>query len=473
MARFDQISTVYLVGIGGTAMGSFAGLLRGAGYAVRGSDENVYPPMSDQLTAWGIPYAQGYRAENLDPVADLIVVGNVIRASNPEAERARRDGLNQASFPETLGALFLAQRHSVVVAGTHGKTTTATLIAHTLRAAGRDPSYLIGGVPQDGGESFRLGGGPHFVVEGDEYDTVYWDKVPKFVHYRPRTAVITSVEYDHADIYPDLAAVERAFERLVALIPDDGLLVCAGDHERVRAVAAGARCQVRRYGSGQPLTAADAVEDESGLRLAVRDGGRSPGTLQVALSGPHGVENALAAYAVCRHLGLDHAAIARGFAEFGGVKRRLEVRGTVGGVTVVDDFAHHPTAVRVTLEGARRRFAGRRLWALFEPRSATSARRVFQEAYALAFDAADQVIVARSGRRGQLAAGESLDERALAAAIVARGKPARHLDSVDEIAAVVVAEARPGDVIICMSNGAFGGIHQKLLTALTGPSRRE
>jgi len=466
MTRFDQVSSIYLVGIGGTAMGSFAGLLRAAGYAVRGSDENVYPPMSDQLQTWGISYAQGYRAENLDPVADLVVVGNVIKATNPEAARARSEGLNQASFPEALGALFLEQRHSVVVAGTHGKTTTSTLIAHTLRAAGRDPSYLIGGVPQDGGESFRLGAGTHFVVEGDEYDTVYWDKVPKFIYYRPRTAVITSVEFDHADIYADLAAVERAFERLVALVPEDGLLVCAAHHDRVAAVAARARCRVRTYGPGQQLTATDVAEDAAGLRLTVCDGDRPLGPVQVALSGGHGVENALAAYAVCQHLGLDHAAIAHGFAAFGGVKRRLEVRGSARGVTVVDDFAHHPTAVRVTLAGARQRFAGRRLWALFEPRSATSARRVFQDDFVLAFDAADQVIIARSGRKGQLAADQSLDESALTTAIAARGKPARYYESVDAIVAAVVAEARPDDVVICMSNGAFGGIHQKLLAAL-------
>jgi len=465
MPSFDNIRSVHVVGIGGTAMGTFAALLRASGYQVRGSDQNVYPPMSDKLREWGIPFCEGYAAENLDPPVDLVVVGNVIRADNPEARRAREQGLNQASFPEALGALFLAERHSVVVTGTHGKTTTSSLIAHVLEAAGRDPSYLIGGVPQDGRESFRLGAGPHFVLEGDEYDTVYWDKVPKFIYYQPRTAVITSVEFDHADIYPDLAAIERAFRDFVALIPEDGTLFFAGRHAGVRAIAADARGDAIAYGEDQALSARAVREDEAGLNFEVALGGHALGSLEVNLSGAHGVENALAAYGVCHRLGLDHASIAAGMSSFGGVRRRLEVRGEAAGVTVIDDFAHHPTAVRVTLEGARQRFAGR-LWALFEPRSATAARRVFQDAFAAAFDAADQVIIARSGRKGQLSPEESLDERALAEAVTARGVAARHLDDVDAIVAAVSAEARSGDTVICMSNGAFGGVHDKLLAAL-------
>jgi UDP-N-acetylmuramate: L-alanyl-gamma-D-glutamyl-meso-diaminopimelate ligase len=471
MANFDGVRSVHVTGIGGTAMGTFAALLKAAGYGVRGSDQNVYPPMSDKLREWGIPYVEGYAAANLEPRPDLVVIGNAIRASNPEATAAREQGFNQASFPETLGALFLAQRHSVVVAGTHGKTTTSTLIAHTLQHAGRDPSYLIGGVPQGGGDPCRLGRGPHFVVEGDEYDTVYWDKVPKFVHYRPRTAVLTSVEFDHADIYADLAAVEAAFARLVALLPTDGFLVFAANQPRVRALCARAACELLSYGAGQALQAVDPREDASGLRFTVKLGGRALGAVQVALSGDHGVENALAAFGVCHRLGLSVDEIAAGFQSFAGVRRRMEVRGEVGGVVVLDDFAHHPTAVRVTIAGALRRYAGRRLWALFEPRSASSARRVFQDDYARAFDGAARVLISTSGRKGQLAPELSLDEDALASAIQARGVPAHHLDGVDAMVAAVLDEVQPGDVLLCMSNGAFGGIHQKLLDGLAQRDR--
>lgn len=467
MARYDDVDTIHITGIGGTAMGTFAALLKSAGYQVRGSDQNVYPPMSDKLREWGIPYVEGYAPTNLDPLPDLVVIGNAIRAGNSEATRARDEGLNQASFPETLGALFLDQRHSVVVAGTHGKTTTSTLIAHTLQHAGRDPSFLIGGVPQGGGEPFRLGQGAHFVVEGDEYDTVYWDKVPKFVHYRPRTAVLTSVEFDHADIYPDLAAVEAAFARLVALVPADGTLVYAGAHPAVRALIGPCRGATVSYGEDCACAAHDVEEDRVGLQFHVSWQGVDQGPVRVALSGPHGVENTLACYAVCRGLGLEHRDIAHGLANVPGVRRRLEVRGEAAHVMVLDDFAHHPTAVRVTLEGARRRYAGRRLWALFEPRSASSARRVFQDDYARAFDNADRVLISTSGRKGQLAPELSLDEDALAQAIAARGVQARHIAGIDAMVTVVLDEVQPGDVVLCMSNGAFGGIHQMLLDGLT------
>lgn len=466
MATFLGVKTVHIIGIGGTAMGTFAALLRAKGFVVRGSDHNIYPPMSDKLTEWGIPYVEGYATENLDPLPDLVIVGNAIRKDNPEAARARDEKLNQASFPETLGALFFDDRHSVVVAGTHGKTTTSTLIARTLQEAGRDPSYLIGGVPQDQGESFRLGHGPHFVVEGDEYDTVYWDKVPKFVHYRPKTAVLTSVEFDHADIYADFDAVRNAFAKLMALMPDDGTLVFAGAQAEVRVQAEQAKCETIAYGAGQQLDALDVVEDSTGLHFDVVMGGHKQGQVQVNLSGQHGLEDALAAYAVCHRLGLSHDEICQGFAAFAGVRRRMEFRGEIGGVQVIDDFAHHPTAVRLTLEGARARYPQHRIWALFEPRSATASRRIFQDDFAASFGAADQVIIATSGRKGQYDADHSIDEAKLAQDISEQGVPARYIAAVDDVAAAVVAEAKPGDVVIVMSNGAFGGVHEKILRGL-------
>lgn len=472
MADFTQVKTIHIIGVGGTAMGTFAALLRSKGYEVRGSDQNIYPPMSDKLREWGIPYVEGYAAANLDPLPDLVVVGNAIRKDNPEAARAQNEGLNQASFPETLGALFLDDKHSVVVAGTHGKTTTSTLIARTLVEAGRDPGFLIGGVPQDEGESFRLGQGEHFVVEGDEYDTVYWDKVPKFVHYRPRTAVLTSVEFDHADIYADFAAVRAAFAKLMALMPDDGTLVFAGAHQQVRSLAESAHCETIAYGKNQQLDAKNFAEDEQGLHFSVVMGGHDLGEVRVNLSGEHGLEDALAAYAVCHRLGLSHDEIANGFKAFAGVRRRMELRGEVDGIKLIDDFAHHPTAVRLTLEGARARFSGRRIWALFEPRSATASRKVFQQDFAKSFAAADQVIIATSGRKGQYAAEMSIDEAQLAQQISSAGVPARYIDSIDEIVKVVAAEAQSGDVVIVMSNGGFGGVHDKILQQLKRPGEK-
>lgn len=460
----------HLIGIAGTGMGAFAGLLKQAGYEVRGSDENVYPPMSDKLRDWGIEARTPYAPENLDPPADVVVVGNVIRKVNVEATAMRERGLAHASFPETLGELFLSRRHSVVVAGTHGKTTTSTLLAHTLLEAGRDPGFLIGGIPQSLGESFRVGRDDPacpFVVEGDEYDTAYFDKGPKFLHYRPRSLLATSLEYDHADIYQDVSEIQARFTQLFELVPEEGHLVCyAGDPALSEALErAGKRARVETYGDeGADWTLANLDEDAAGLRFEALHQGQSEGALKVPLSGRHGALNALGAYAILRGLGLSHDDVARGYASFAGVKRRMEVVGETDGVLVLDDFAHHPTAVKTTLEGARARYRGRPLWALFEPRSATSCRKVFQAAYAEAFDAADRVLLAPTGR--SLDPEEALDVQELARDVTARGVPALAASSIDALVEVARDEAPGGAVLLCMSNGAFGGIHRKLLDAL-------
>jgi UDP-N-acetylmuramate: L-alanyl-gamma-D-glutamyl-meso-diaminopimelate ligase len=469
MSQTDGMTSFHLMGIAGTGMGAFAGLLKQAGHDVRGSDQGVYPPMSHKLRDWAIDVNTPYAAENLEPPVDMVVVGNVIRRDNVEAVAMRDAGLEHASFPETLGRLFLAERHSVVVAGTHGKTTTSTLLAHTLLHAKKEPGFLLGGIPVGLEESFRVGAndGP-FVVEGDEYDTAYFDKGPKFLHYKPRSLLATSLEFDHADIYDSVDQIRGRFEQLFGIVPEDGhLVVLAGAPHLDEALATAApKARTERYGPGGDWTAEGVREDERGVHFAVHHRGESKGEVFVPLSGDHGVLNALGAYAILSGMGLAHDEVAAGFAAFQSVKRRMEVRGEADGVVVVDDFAHHPTAVATTLEGARRRYGDRELWALFEPRSATSCRKIFQDDYARAFDHADRVLLAPPGR--QLDPAEALDVPKLAHDVSARGTPAAAFDDVAKMVATAREEAKPGAVLLCMSNGAFGGIHEELLNALEG-----
>lgn len=478
------MKSIHLIGVAGTGMGAFAGLLKAAGYEVRGSDENVYPPMSTKLKDWGIPTATPYAAANLDPPPDLVVVGNVVRKDNVEAAAMRERHLPHQSFPETLGDLFLSKRLSVVVAGTHGKTTTTALLAWTLQAAGRDPGYLVGGIPLASApgaqeESFRLGApGPRspFVVEGDEYDTAYFDKGPKFLHYRPKSLLCTSLEFDHADIYENVDAIEARFSELISLVPHSNegghIVLCAEEpHLQKARSKATTSARITTYAQssieGANVFCQGHSENESGLQFEVVVDGSVVGSCQLPLSGRHNLLNALGAYAVLSGLSLSHAEIAAGYASFPGVKRRMEVKGECDGVVVVDDFAHHPTAVRTTLDGAKMRYAGRPIWAIFEPRSATSCRKIFQDDYARAFHAATKVLLAPSGR--QLDPAIALDVARLAQDLRDRGTDADAYASIEEIVGVVRRSAPRGDhgaVLMCMSNGSFGGIHDKLLTAL-------
>ncbi|MFO0727623.1 MAG: UDP-N-acetylmuramate:L-alanyl-gamma-D-glutamyl-meso-diaminopimelate ligase [Myxococcota bacterium] len=460
---------IHLVGICGTGMGSFAGLLKAAGHQVRGSDDNVYPPMSTKLADWGIPVMKGYRPENLEPTPDLVVVGNVIRRTNPEAMAVVERKLPYTSFPQALGDLFLKDRHSIVVAGTHGKTTTTSLIAWGLTSAGRDPGLLVGGVPENFQEGFRLGRGPEFVVEGDEYDTAYFDKVPKFLHYRPQTAVLTSLEFDHADIYPNVEAIEREFEKLVALVPPEGLILACAAQPRVvpRTVQAKARVETysARPGAEAWWTAKDLETTASGTRFSVMRGREGFGRFELPLFGVYNVENALAAVATWSSRGLSPSEIAAGLSSFKGVARRQMVRAEINGVRIVDDFAHHPTAVKETLAGLAARYPGSRLIAVFEPRSATSSRAYFQQEYAAAFGSAGWVIIAGVGRP-EIPAEERLDIARLAKDIRASGPQAENIAQVDDIVARLGAESKPGDTVVIMSNGGFGGIFEKLEAAL-------
>ncbi len=466
---------IYLIGICGTGVGSLAGLLKQQGHRVRGSDEQVYPPMSDKLRQWGIPILEGFDAAHLDPAPDIVVVGNVIRAVNPEATAARERGLETLSMPEAVGRFGIGDMHAIVVAGTHGKTSITALTAHVLVSAGRDPSFLVGGALVGYPESFRssrLKHGGFFVVEGDEYDTAYFDKGPKFLHYRPRTAILTSLELDHVDIFESIEDVEAAFGALIGKVPSHGHLVVWHGAERARRlIAAHARTSRVTVYSEEPADGADLWLDgfsssPEGLSFEPIERSTSLGRMRVPLWGRFSARNVLAVVAALREVGLSPDELRDGLAGYEGVKRRLEVRGEPGGITVVDDFGHHPTAVTLTLAAARTRWPDRTMWAVFEPRSATTRRNVFQQAFTDAFAAADRVVIGSHERLAEIPEAERFDPSAVATALVERGVPAAAIVEVDRIVDHVAAEARPGDVVMIFSNGAFGGLHTKLLERL-------
>jgi UDP-N-acetylmuramate: L-alanyl-gamma-D-glutamyl-meso-diaminopimelate ligase len=466
------VQRIHLVGVAGTGMGAFAGMLKAAGYEVSGSDDNVYPPMSDMLREWEIQVLTPYAAENVDRARpDLVIIGNVIRRVNPEATAVRERRIPQMSFPAAMGALILADRHSVVVTGTHGKTTTAALVAHVLVAAGTDPTFLVGGVTANYAGNFRLGRGPFVVVEGDEYDTAYFDKGPKFLHYRARTALLTSVEFDHADIYRDMAHYESAFERFARTLPPDGLFaVCASYPNAVALARSSATSRVVTYaGSARAdYSARDVRFGPEGARFEIMGPEGVSAPLLLPMSGYHNVENAVGVYAAARALGLAAEQVGDGFATFKGVKRRQEIRADIGGVLVIDDFAHHPTAVRETIDAIRLRYPDRRLWAVFEPRSNTSRRNIHQQEYAEAFDGADRATLKVPEHHDKVPIDEELSVPAVVEALRRRGIAADASPDVPELVQRVASEAESGDVVLVMSNGAFGGFIPSLLTALEG-----
>ena len=467
----SSIKRIHLVGVAGTGMGSFAGMLKAAGYEVTGSDANVYPPMSDMLRAWGIDVMTPYAAENIDRARpDLVIIGNVIRRENPEATAVRERRIPQMSFPAAFGSLILTGKHSVVIVGTHGKTTTSALMAHVLTAAGTDPSFLVGGVTLDYDGNFRYGKGPYVVVEGDEYDTAYFDKGPKFLHYRARTAILTSIEFDHADIYRDMAHYESAYVKFAETLPAGGtLVVCATYPNAVRIARESTGARVVTYTADDRVpadyTVGDLTFDPEGAHFVVHGPDDAP-RLLLPMSGRHNVENAIGVYAAARSLGLTHSQIATGFASFHGVKRRQEVRGEPNDVLVIDDFAHHPTAVRETIHAIRLRYPKRRLWAVFEPRSNTSRRNIHQREYAEAFEGAARVSLKVPEPHDKVPINEQLNVPAVAEALIEQGIDADYSSDVPEMVAHVARDARAGDVVLVMSNGAFGGFIPSLLSAL-------
>jgi UDP-N-acetylmuramate: L-alanyl-gamma-D-glutamyl-meso-diaminopimelate ligase len=469
---WKTVKRIHLIGVAGTGMGSFAGMLKAAGYAVTGSDENVYPPMSTQLERWGIEVMTPYAPANLDRARpDVVVVGNVVRMVNPEATAMRERGLPHVSFPAALGELFIGPRHGVVVVGTHGKTTTSAMMGALLHDAGRDPSFLVGGVTRDFESNYRLGSGPEFVVEGDEYDTAYFDKGPKFLHYRPRTAIFTSCELDHIDIYRDEAHYESAFEKFVDLLPPDGFLAACAGYDSVRRIAARSRARVETYSVERPGADWEARGlrlDRDGARFTLVRGGAALAEVHLPVGGAHNVENALGVAAAAFALGVAPDRIAAGLGAFHGVKRRQEVRGTAGGVTVVDDFAHHPRAVQLTLAAVQGSFPGARLLAAFEPRSNTSRRNLHQGEYADPATWADaaEVFLLRPIPTDKVPESERLDVDAVVRALEANGKRAQVFATVDEMVPAIARAAREGDVVVAMSNGAFGGIWGRVLDAV-------
>lgn len=466
---------IYLIAMGGTGMAPLACLLRELGHRVRGADLPLYPPMKTLLDEAGIAPLVGYDAAHLDPAAgavrpDLVIVGNAVPRQNPEAEIAERLGLPRLSMPEALWRFFLAARRPLVVAGTHGKTTTTALASWVLLHAGRDPGFLIGGLPKNFERSFRVGKGDRFVVEGDEYNAAYFDRGPKFLHYRPETLILNSVEYDHADLYPSHEVLLAAYRRLVAMVPADGLLVAYGDDELLREVAAAAVCEVVFFGF-EPKNAVrpEGLElGEGSSRFTIEDPEAGPVELALPIPGRHNVLNALAVYVAARRDGLSPAQVAAAFAEFAGVRRRLDELGTARGVTVIDDFAHHPTAVAMSLGGLRQRYPGRRLVALFEPRSLTAGRSFFFQPYLEAFGQADRVFFAPVFYRERLGEEQALDVDGLRQGLAAAGVTAYAEESNDALLAHCLEELQPGDVVVTMSSGSFEGMPHRILAALEG-----
>jgi UDP-N-acetylmuramate: L-alanyl-gamma-D-glutamyl-meso-diaminopimelate ligase len=471
----ERLEHVHFVAVGGTGMGSLAGLLRSRGIRVSGSDAQLYPPMSLALERWGIPVTIGFRPENvLDDPPDLVVIGNAVRPDNPEARAVIDAGLPYRSFPDALHDLAIRGKHSVVVAGTHGKTTTTGMLATALHGAGGDPSFLVGGILEDFGASFRDGRGAHFVVEGDEYDTAFFDKTPKFLHYGARTAIVTSVEFDHADIYRDLEHVKSAFRSLVSGLPADGTLVACFDDANVREVARAASCRVVGYAvePHEPVAweARGLVPGPTGTGFRLVHDAQVAARMEIPLHGRHNVANALAALVTLHALGVPFDAASAALARYRGVKRRQELRGEVGGIVVLDDFAHHPSAVRETIAAMRARYPGRRLVAAFEPRSNTSRRALFQSDYVRALEGADQVVIARVpdapiySATGEVT--ERLSSERIASDLRRRGRAAESHASPDLIAEELAEQCRAGDVVLVMSNGDFGGLVLKLLGRL-------
>ncbi len=461
---------IHLLGICGTGMAALAGILKELGYLVTGSDEQAYPPMSTFLERLGIKVLNGYQPQNLEPAPDLVVVGNVIRRENPEAQAVLARNLPRLSLPEALNRFLVGDRQSIVVAGTHGKSTTTALTAWLLQATGRDPGFMVGGIARNFNANYRTGRGDYVVLEGDEYDTAFFDKRPKFIHFRPRLAVLTSIEYDHADIYPDLDRVIQAFEGFVQQVGAGGRLLAWGDAPLVRQVCGRAAGDVAFYGlqEGNFWRAGEIEPGSGGMNFTVSRDGRHWGRFFTPLLGTHNVWNSLAAVAVLAELGEEPERLQKALTGFLGVKRRLEAAGEYRGVLVLEDFAHHPTAVAVTLEAVRRGYPGRRLVAVFEPRTNTSRRRVFQEPYARAFKDADLIIVREPPDLWKVPEEEQFSSARLVEDLRGRGQEAFYFPDTDLLLAALLERLRPGDVALIMSNGGFDNLVPRLAAALGG-----
>ena len=469
----ENVRRVYLIGIAGTAMASLAGMLQQRGYEVSGSDEHVYPPMSTYLESLRIPVLEGYTKEHLETFRpDVVVIGNAAARTNAEAAATVEMDLPYTSMPEAIYNLFIKGKHSIVITGTHGKTTTTSLMAWILEAAGRDPSMVVGGIPLNFNQNFKLGDGDDFVIEGDEYNTAFFDKGPKFMHYHANTMVVNNIEFDHADIYPDIESIVAAFRKAAEQVAPGDAIVANGDDERVRPLRGSAKSRWITFGSRttDDIYATDIEFAPETTSFTAWWQGAEWFRFTSTLSGRHNVLNALAGIAVARLRGLGAAEIQKGLETFKGIKRRMEVRGVERGVVVIDDFAHHPTAIATTLNGARKRYPGKRIWALFEPRSISSGRKEFEDGYIDAFHQADRVVIGPIFHKQRYAERYGLDHMMSVPTIIAKlnadGIKTDQIDDFDSIADRVAREAGDKDVVVVMSSGAFGGVHEKILERL-------
>ena len=464
----EQVRSVHLIAVCGTAMGALAAALKEMGLAVTGSDAGVYPPMSTFLADRGITVTGGFSGENLAYVPDLVVVGNAVRKDNPEVLKLAEMGISYCSMPQAINWFLVGKKKAVVITGTHGKTTTSSMVAWLLESAGRAPSFMIGGILANFNANYRVGKGDYVVLEGDEYDTAFFDKGAKFLHYPPDVAILTSVEFDHADIFRDLDHVKSAFDRFLSGIPRDSRLIVYDDDPNIDSLIGNRTCRIETYGS----------KDGSDWRIGrtwvappwngfeVMRNGEVFGRFEMQMIGAHNRYNALSAIAAAAGIRISPDAIAIGLKTFTGIKRRQEIRGVKNGVTVIDDFAHHPTAVRETVNAVRGFFQANRIIAVFEPRTNTSMRKIFQDTYPESFHGADMVCVRKPPLLGKIPEGERFDSDLLVADLKRRGHDAHYFEDTEGIIAFVASGARPGDIVLVMSNGGFDNIHERLLTAL-------
>ncbi|MBU0994432.1 MAG: UDP-N-acetylmuramate:L-alanyl-gamma-D-glutamyl-meso-diaminopimelate ligase [Proteobacteria bacterium] len=464
----QDVKTIHLIAVCGTGMGALACMLKEMGYTITGSDQAVYPPMSDFLISKGIELFEGYRETNLSYHPDLVIVGNAIKKDNPEVLYTEEKGIPFLSMPQALKGFAGSGKESIVIAGTHGKTTTSSLMAWVLYDAGLDPSFMIGGIVNNFRSNYRLGNGRYIVFEGDEYDTAFFDKGPKFLHYDPHLAILTSVEFDHADIFSDMNAVLKAFDRFVSAMSEDRKLIACGDYQQILSLVSDRRCQVETYGRHpDAMWQLGKTGTEGGFQIfeVLRDG-ELFGTFKINMMGEHNLMNAISVIAVSESIGISSEKISHALMTFTGIKRRQEVRGVRNGITVMDDFAHHPTAVKETLRGVRPFYPHGRIIAVFEPRTNSSKRKVFQAIYPDSFSDADIVCISEPENIEKIPENDRFSSVDLVRELKKKGKQATCFKDADSIVQYIIEEAKPGDLVLIMSSGGFGGIHQKLLDRL-------
>ena len=459
---------IHLMGICGTGMSSLAGILKQEGYLVTGSDQNIYPPMSSFLESLSIPVLAGYDPVNLDPIPDLVIVGNVITRHHPEAVELARLNIPYLSLPQALRHFAMEGKRSIVICGTHGKTTTSALASWILEKAGMDPGFMIGGIPNNFSGNFKQGNGPYFVIEGDEYDTAFFDKGPKFLHYAPCIAILTGIEFDHADIYRDLDHVIKSFRRFIDLMPADGLLIANGDDSHVITESKRAKCPVITYGfnEGAHWRAMEIVVNEDYTRMRLMKGRKEYMRLSTPLYGRHNISNLLSTVVLSEFLKIGPDILSEATRSFRGVKRRQEIKGEAGGILVIDDFAHHPTSVKETIRAVKEKYGGRRLMAIFEPRSNSSRRNIFQVEYVSSFDQANLVMIPEPPLMGKISPEERLSSKKLIEDLNKRGLRSIYSPDTNHLLDKIISECRKGDVILIMSNGSFDNLPERLLKEL-------